>query len=414
MSKRLADIVFVLDLTVSMHKFIKSFANTITNIINNLKREGIDWQIGIVGYGDLKLKDPMQILPLTTNMLKIKEFLESLPAYEGGDIPESTLDAIKESLKLFNVNGSDLRNFKAIREQADRIVFVVTDSPPHLPDEEGFWEDFTIDLLKWTRTACFIAGPDIDVYRKITSETGGKLFPIKEEEWEIEELLNVIDGLPQTVGTITFPWFGSKQIENPFEKRGLVKEKVDTITATEGLDVILIFDTSGSMGEVLSNVKNQAAKFLEKLSSKTDNWRFGIVEFYNWNGIKMKEYPITNDVEEALKNISKLRLKIKSVFWGEKGSEKILEKAIKMTEPNRKKVFILITDGPDLERPDERDEMIDEMLKMLKENSITFFAVAPNVARYHKLCEETGGKFFDLYKSRGRADLEAIAEAIKA
>ena len=118
--------------------------------------------------------------------------------------------------------------------------------------------------------------------------------------------------------------------------------------------------------------------------------------------------------EEFLKNFKKVTLKIKSVFWGEKGSTRILEEAIKLvSDRNATRVFILITDGHDLDKPHEREEEIPQMEKLLKENDVILFAVAPNVPRYHRLCDATGGKFYDLYEAQGRVDLEAIADAIQ-
>ncbi|GEM_PF-6397640 len=409
--KRMADIVFVCDLTISMKAFLDAFVKRIPVLAQRMTADGIDWQIGFVGYGDLKKGDPFIVHPLTRDINSVVSKIVSAPTFEGGDIPESTLDAIQEAVKLFNVN-DDLRDFKPVRPEADRVLIVFTDSPPHLPDENGFWEDFTVDVLKWTRTACFIVGPHVSAYEKIANETGGKLWPIK-EGFSVEEILQVVDGLPETVGTIKLPWFGSKEIENPFIRLGK-KVKVDDIEAKEGIDVVILFDTSGSMGEVLENVKKSAAAFVHKLSEKAKKWRIGIVEFFNWNGIRWRVYPMVDNEEDFLKNFKKVTLKIKSVFWGEKGSTKILEEAIKLVkDSNATKVFILITDGPDLDKPHEREEEIPLMEKLLKENNIVLFAVAPNVPRYHRLCEATGGKFYDLYEAQGRVDLVAIADAIK-
>ena len=97
------DICFVVDLTASMHWWLQTVNAKMEEIIqDNLEHMGefARVRVGFVGYRDYDDNIHPVVHPFTTDVGKIKTFLQNLEATGGGDQCEDVLTGLEEALKL--------------------------------------------------------------------------------------------------------------------------------------------------------------------------------------------------------------------------------------------------------------------------------------------------------------------------
>jgi hypothetical protein len=137
-SQARVDIVFVLDVTGSMQDYINGIRDGIQDFVVMMENEEIDAQIGMVAFRDLiDIKDKkmglkaMEVLrfdgkPFTSDYRAFRDGVGQLKADGGGDVPESSLDALIEAAKL------------PFRSNVTKVMILVTDAPPQgLPGVNG-------------------------------------------------------------------------------------------------------------------------------------------------------------------------------------------------------------------------------------------------------------------------------------
>lgn len=124
-----ADIVFVLDVTSSMQNAIDGVRDGIKSFADGLDPKRLDFRIGLVAFRDLLVGEPSEVLrfkpdssPFTTDPEEFKQKVNRLRAVGGGDAPESSLDALCEAAEL------------PLRLKATKVLLLITDAPPQLPD----------------------------------------------------------------------------------------------------------------------------------------------------------------------------------------------------------------------------------------------------------------------------------------
>ena len=121
------DIVFVLDVTGSMGKFIDGVKDGIKDFVSALEANQIDARVALVAFRDGPNSEPSEVLKFggdafTTDIDAFKKAVGELKADGGGDDPESSLDGLTEASEL------------KFRGQTTRVLLLITDAPPKLPD----------------------------------------------------------------------------------------------------------------------------------------------------------------------------------------------------------------------------------------------------------------------------------------
>jgi len=128
----LADVLFVLDVTDSMQWAINGVRDGIRDFARSLaSNEELDTRIGLIAYRDhlSPEHDEPEILrfdglTFTKDYEEFKKQVSKLRAGGGGDEPESTLDALVLAAK------------QPFRHGATRVIVLITDAPPHIPDRD--------------------------------------------------------------------------------------------------------------------------------------------------------------------------------------------------------------------------------------------------------------------------------------
>ena len=179
---KVLDIVFVIDTTGSMSDKLTAIKNNISAYVDALKAKGIDMRLGLVAYGDTYIGEKMVKNDFTTSVDTFKGWLGSIKRFNGGDYPESTLDAINDTT-------AGAKSF-AFRENADREYIVVTDALSH-SKEDGWLTDgksvYTVAntvkslLADHVRTNVIsVKGGDQETQLKpLADKTGGTFMDIK-------------------------------------------------------------------------------------------------------------------------------------------------------------------------------------------------------------------------------------------
>jgi len=132
-----ADIIFVLDVTASMQKYIDGIRDGIQDFVVTLEDAEIDARIAMVAFRDLTDAfdkkagtKAMQVLlfpdkPFTADYMLFRTEVGKLKAEGGGDLPESSMEAIAEAAK------------QPFRKDVTKIMILVTDAPPKLSGIPG-------------------------------------------------------------------------------------------------------------------------------------------------------------------------------------------------------------------------------------------------------------------------------------
>ncbi|KAL7420446.1 hypothetical protein Q5752_004396 [Cryptotrichosporon argae] len=133
-SGKAIDLVFILDCTGSMQRYINSVRDHIFAICDMIRgEEGLsgpdDLRVAVVNYRDHKPQDNTyvyQFSPFTSDIAAVQEYLKGLHAAGGGDGPEAVTAAMAACLTELTW-----------RRDAARMAVLIADAPPHGIGENG-------------------------------------------------------------------------------------------------------------------------------------------------------------------------------------------------------------------------------------------------------------------------------------
>lgn len=177
----MADIVFIIDTTGSMGSKISDVKSNIEAFADSLSSRGVDFQLGLVVYGDTLPSqggNPVVNFPFTNDIDAFKANLDAMPNYGGRDGPESGLESIMDTTK-----GALTFPF---RSSASTQFIVVTDADVHDDMDASNPSTLNIDTVASdlqaadvkTTVVGTIGGTPQTEWEKITTATGGSYFDI--------------------------------------------------------------------------------------------------------------------------------------------------------------------------------------------------------------------------------------------
>ncbi len=218
---RPVDIVFVMDLTESMQPYIDAVKQNVIQFAQDLSANNRDYRLGLVTFEDFVVsKYPDCNCPyrnsFTSNVHTFTDWISSLHAGGGGDIPEDQLDALAYAASF------------PFRPQAEGIIIIVTDAPPHFKgdnsrytqhdqayhDHHGLDTDVTDEtsadvaatLKKNGLTLYAVVPPPFIApqYQEIVDATHGKSYNIVTEEGRFASLVREIGHSIATEYSLTY------------------------------------------------------------------------------------------------------------------------------------------------------------------------------------------------------------------
>ena len=185
------------------------------------------------------------------------------------------------------------------------------------------------------------------------------------------------------------------------------------------MDIVFVFDTTGSMGDEMSGTVSTARRFVDRLSGSDIAWRLGLVAFgakdEDPTPVVRKTVPFTDDVGVFRDELRQLE----AIGGGQEDPITALDHALKnlVPRPGVEVVYILITDEPyAVESKCGRSfkEVKDEVQSQgIKVYAITNTEDIASTEDFQALARDSGGQWYDIHGSRKFTDiLDAIAEDI--
>lgn len=146
--KHRADIMFILDCTQSMKGELDAIRDAIISFVDTIRSEGVRVRIGLVEFRDRLIDEEHRVIlfdgePFTSDPVLFKREVMKLSATGGGDIPESSLDAVLLALR------------QPFDEDAQKVLVLITDAPPHIPDREARSVDEVMQQIKASSVSQF-------------------------------------------------------------------------------------------------------------------------------------------------------------------------------------------------------------------------------------------------------------------
>lgn len=177
------DLVFAMDCTGSMQKYIDSARQNIENIMQKISLSGTSSiRFGLVEYRDHPPQDNTFVTrknDFTPHLSTMKSWLTACSADGGGDGPEAVADALYDVLHL------------SWRSDATKICVLVSDAPPHglahsdnFPkcpaghDPVGIAFEMAKKGISLYSIGCGLSGNVMDFFMAIGFMTGGQYVPL--------------------------------------------------------------------------------------------------------------------------------------------------------------------------------------------------------------------------------------------
>ncbi len=162
--------------------------------------------------------------------------------------------------------------------------------------------------------------------------------------------------------------------------------------SSDVIDIVFLFDQTGSMGSVIQAVKDNALLFADILKKSDMDYRVALITFSD--SIE-KQFPFTKDIEQFKSNVGSI-----SAVGGGDGPENALESmntALKLQfRPNANTAFVLITDAPYHESDSCTPLAMKPLVKRLGLKNIQIYPITHPREEYRWMANETGGVHFNI------------------
>ncbi len=218
---RPVDIVFVMDVTESMQPYIDAVKQNVISFAHDLQSNSRDYRLGLVTFEDYVISAQADCNcayrdKMTSDVKTFTDWIGSLHAGGGGDIPEDQLDALAYAAKF------------PFRPEAEGIIILVTDAPPHhagdgsanTAHDQSYWDhhahgtDVTnltgtevAGMLKKNGLTLYAVVPPPFIapeYQEIVDATHGRSYNIVTEEGRFPSLVREIGHSIATEYSLTY------------------------------------------------------------------------------------------------------------------------------------------------------------------------------------------------------------------
>jgi len=120
-----ADIVILIDTTGSMSREIAELREKCVAFSERLNRQALEHRFALIGFGDAEEGPWLDVHGFTADVNRFQRSVGRVKRFDGGDLPESALDALEEALNL------------PLDRDAVRRFYLVTDARFHEPARSG-------------------------------------------------------------------------------------------------------------------------------------------------------------------------------------------------------------------------------------------------------------------------------------
>jgi len=168
---RQLDVVLLLDATGSMADELNTLQTGLDEMAVELTSlpSNITLRYGLVVYRDQAKSDSIQLFDLTNDWLLFTENLRAVTAVGGGDYPENLNGGLSQAVTNMNWH-----------PEADRLLILLGDAPPHLATGEAVEFEETILAATEQNITIFTVGSDglngagVEIYQQIAEMGHGR------------------------------------------------------------------------------------------------------------------------------------------------------------------------------------------------------------------------------------------------
>lgn len=203
-TKRQADIMFVLDCTGSMQGEIDAIRDAMVSFTETIKSDGVRVRVGLVEFRDRLINEEHRALKFagevfTDNPDLFRQQVTPLKAGGGGDEPESSLDALMLALQ------------QPFSPDAQKVIVLVTDAPPHIPDKETKDIETVVNKigevgLEQLYLVIRVKNSENKIYLKLLEKTRGLAFDLGQGDdfrQRTEDFKRTLMNLGKTISSMT-------------------------------------------------------------------------------------------------------------------------------------------------------------------------------------------------------------------
>ncbi|MCL2285756.1 MAG: Hsp70 family protein [Firmicutes bacterium] len=174
------NVVFLIDTTGSMDTYINGVKDRAIEFSGILASKGAAYKLGLIGFGDLGEGEKPSVYNFTDDVPKFQKQVKNIPRTYGGDIPESSLDALETGIELLNSHRED--------GMARNIFILITDAPPHIPTASGKSVAQICEMLESRQVTTYVVArkdrDSIDAYDPLTKPSG-KYYDLNDKFFDI-------------------------------------------------------------------------------------------------------------------------------------------------------------------------------------------------------------------------------------
>jgi Ca-activated chloride channel homolog len=193
------DVMFVLDITSSMDREIQGVQQGIQSFAQELSRKQLDAQVGLIAFGDRFNGEEAQIIKFsnsvfTADMSSFSQQVGQIIRVDGGDPPESSLDALS------------LAAVQPFRTQAVKVILLITDAPPKIPDRSTRSIEELAQLLKTrgiNQLHLVIQPSEAKIYAPLQVNNPGEIFSLSETASARQGFEKILPNLGATIAQRT-------------------------------------------------------------------------------------------------------------------------------------------------------------------------------------------------------------------
>ena len=199
-----ADVLFVLDVSGSMDGEINGVRDGIKEFVSELRDQELDARVGLIAFGDLTKGEKPKILffseqVFTDDISSFSSRVGKIERYAGGPEGESSLDALVLGAR------------QPFRSQATKVIILITDEPPKVPDVEIASIEAAVQVLQQqqiNQLHLVVQNSDRAAFAGLQEGSPGKVFSIAETaegRQGFDQLLPEVGKQIAAITTSTFP-----------------------------------------------------------------------------------------------------------------------------------------------------------------------------------------------------------------
>lgn len=161
-TSQIVDIVIIVDVTESMTDYIETLKKKCAQFASKLQAQTLQPRFALVGFADRAEGEWVTSFDFTDSVLQFQEELNQLRRFDGGDLPESALDAL-EMATAFSFEKGSIRRF-----------YLITDADCHPETQSGLNSDAVYKLLSDKKVFLEVfSRPDFtDSYKPLIRDSG--------------------------------------------------------------------------------------------------------------------------------------------------------------------------------------------------------------------------------------------------